>query len=87
MSGLSTLTYDERYALAESFVIARFEERDNFISDSDLLDAADAFTTSDMEFVHLDCMTDVLTDEEYVALTADWARLQADLCQWIESQS
>lgn len=39
-------SYDDRFAEALAWLAVRYEERGEFLSDSDILDAADKFTTS-----------------------------------------
>lgn len=43
------LSFDDRFRLAVDQVAATFEARNGFLSDDDLLDAADAFTTDTMD--------------------------------------
>lgn len=41
------LSFDERLELAHSSLVLTYERRDNFLSDDDVLDAADEWTTSE----------------------------------------
>jgi hypothetical protein len=42
-----TVSYEDRLLLAVEWLAMRFEQRDNFLADSDLIDAAELFTTSE----------------------------------------
>lgn len=46
MSTTAHLSFEDRPALAHAHLGVVFERRGNFLSDDDLLDAADLFTTS-----------------------------------------
>ncbi len=46
MSTTAHLSFEDRLALAYAHLGVVFERRGNFLSDDDLLDAADLFTTS-----------------------------------------
>lgn len=39
------MDFDDRFALAQAYLVKRYEDRDKFLSDSDVLDAVDFYTT------------------------------------------
>lgn len=50
-------SYGDRILLAREACVRRFEERDGFISDDDVYDVAECYSTSEMEY---DAMRDEL---------------------------
>lgn len=92
-------TYEARLAEAQRACAARYEERDAFLSDDDVVDIAGEFTTSDIAGWHalIDAEFEALGDAEVSSTDADvifgladllhplddWKRLQDDLFAWL----
>jgi hypothetical protein len=74
------LNYEDRLTLAIDFLIMRFEKRDNFLTDSDVLDAAEAYTTDDYTVL-------MSGDDWESADIADYESLRDDMFDHIEKMS
>lgn len=69
------LSFDDRLLLAQERLVLTYAERDNFLSDDDVLDAADEFTTS--------VRSDDEDADDYYADDSDYVRLRAALFAFV----
>lgn len=86
MSTTYTLPYEDRFILAHTALVMRYEQRDRFLSDDDVLDIANDWTTDDLDFANLDAVCEASDATDWQALTADQEKLVNDLYAHITSE-
>lgn len=85
MNTAPNLDFNDRFNFAIAYLQNRWDERDGFLSDSDVLDAAEAWTTDDLSWLG---SLDVMPSDEWVeAHTADYGRLKEALFAHLTDQS
>lgn len=82
MIAAEPLPFEDRLQFATEELRKTYEDRGNFLSDSDVYDAAEMWTTSDLS-VFSDLSIDP-TDPRVDPLVADYEKLRGALFDWLE---